>query len=78
MIELCNDKKKKLENKKKNIEFRRKHLITSSRARKKYTARAIAIAAVSIVAAVVVAAAKMECERVWHSIAMKITGEKNV
>lgn len=73
-------RKKKLENKKKNIEFRRKHLITSSRARKKYTARAIAIAitAVSIVEEVVVAAAKMECERVWHSIAMKIAGERNV
>lgn len=50
--------------KEKNVEYRRKHLITSTNLSRKNTARAAA------------AAAKTECERVWHSMAMEITEEK--
>lgn len=67
--------------KKKNVEFCRKHLITSIRVRKKpYSTRNINSSISSTKVVAVVAAANMECERVWHSIAMKISQEerKNV
>lgn len=65
------------------VEFCRKHLITSSRSRKKKPARATAITtkttAVNLHEVVMLEKeAKMECGRVWHSIAMKITREKKM